>query len=99
MAAGACALGWRSRSRRLLTDRAGVGDDVAVEDLYLAGHALRDRVVVGDDHDRRAGLVELVDQAEDGVAGGLVEVPGRLVGEHDGGLAYERAGDRDPLAL
>ena len=78
---------------------AGVGDDVAVEDLDLAGHALGDGVVVGDDHDGRAGLVELVDQGQDGLPGGLVEVPGRLVGEHDGGLADEGPGDRDPLAL
>ena len=79
--------------------RAGVGDDVAVEDLDCAGHALGDGVVVGDDHDGRAGLVELIDQGQDGLPGRLVEVAGRLVGEHDGGLADQGAGDRDPLAL
>ena len=72
---------------------------LAVEDLDFAGHALGDGVVVGDDDDGRAGLVELVDQGQDGLPGGLVEVAGRLVGEHDGGLADQRSGDRDALAL
>ena len=43
--------------------------------------------------------MELVDQGQDGLPGGLVEVPGRLVGEHDGGLADQGSGDRDSLAL
>ena len=77
----------------------GVGDDTAVEDPDRAGHALGDGVVVGDDHDGRAGLVELVDQGQDGLPGGLVEIAGRLVGEHDGGLADQSPGDGDPLAL
>ena len=33
------------------------------------------------------------------VAGRLVEVAGRLVGQHDRGLADQRPGDRDALAL
>ena len=78
---------------------AGVGDDTAVEDLDLAGHALGDGVVVGDENDGRAGLMELVDQGQDGLPGRLVEVAGRLVSEHDGGLADEGPGDRDALAL
>ena len=89
----------RERRASAAAAAAGVGDDAAVEDLDLAGHPLGDGVVVGDDHDRRAGLVELVDQGQDRLPGGLVEVPGRLVGEHDGGLADEGPGDRDPLAL
>jgi signal transduction histidine kinase len=43
--------------------------------------------------------VELIDQPQDGLPGRLVEVAGRLVGEHDGGLADQGTGDRDPLAL
>ena len=72
---------------------------MAVDDLDLAGHALGDGVVVGDDHDGRPGPVELLDQVQDGLAGGLVEVAGRLVGEDDGGPANEGAGDGDALAL
>ena len=78
---------------------AGVGDDGAIEDLDLPGHALGDRLVVGDHHDRRTGAVELVDQSEDGVAGRLIEIAGRLVGQHDRGLTNQRPGDRDALAL
>ena len=78
---------------------AGVGEDVAVEDLDSAGHPLGDGVVVGDDHDGRAGLVQLVDQGQNGLPGRLVEIAGRLVSEHDGGLADESAGDGNPLAL
>jgi hypothetical protein len=78
---------------------AGVGDDVAVEDLDFAGHALGDDVVVGDDHDGRAGLVELIDQGQNGLAGGLVEVPGRLVREHDRRVADQGSGDGHPLAF
>ena len=54
---------------------------------------------VGDHEDRRALGVELVDQRHDGVAGGAVEVAGRLVGEHDRRPADQRARDRDALAL
>ena len=66
---------------------AGVGRDMAVEDLDFAEHALGNGVVVGDDHDGRTTLVESVDQGKDGLSGRLGEVPGRLVGQHDGGLA------------
>ena len=83
----------------MLTHGVGVGDDPSIEDLDLAGHALGDGVVVGDDHDGRPGLVELVDQGQDGLPGGLVEVPGRLVSQHDGGSTDEGPGDGDPLAL
>ena len=72
---------------------------MSVDDLDLAGHALGDGVVVGDDHDGRAGLVKLVDQGQDGLSGGLVEVAGRLVSENDGRLADQGPGDGDPLAL
>jgi ATPase subunit of ABC transporter with duplicated ATPase domains len=58
-----------------------------------------DHVVVGDHHDRRTGPVQLVDKSQDGLPGGLVQVPGRLVGEHDRRLADEGSRDRDPLAL
>ncbi len=44
-------------------------------------------------------MVELVDQGQDGLPGRLVEISGRLVGEHDGRLADQGSGDGDPLAL
>ncbi|HEV2369590.1 MAG TPA: hypothetical protein VGR90_06920, partial [Acidimicrobiales bacterium] len=51
---------------------AGVGDDGAIENLDSAGHSLGDAAIVGDDNDGRAGLMELIDQGQDGPAGGLV---------------------------
>jgi hypothetical protein len=63
--------------------------------VCAAGHVR----VVRDQHDRGAGRVELLQQAEDADAGGRVEVPGRLVREQDRGLADQGAGDRDPLPL
>jgi hypothetical protein len=43
--------------------------------------------------------MQLVDQGEDGLPGGLAEIPGRFIGRHDRGLANEGTGDRDPLTL
>ena len=45
------------------------------------------------------GGMELGEDLHDLLAGGAVEVAGRLVGQQDGGLVHQRAGDRDPLAL
>ena len=58
-----------------------------------------DVLVVRDHHDRRALVVQPVEQVEDGRAGGLVEVAGGLVGEQDPRRVHERPGDGDPLAL
>ena len=43
--------------------------------------------------------VELLDECEDGVGGGCVEVPGRFVRKQEFGLGDERAGERDALLL
>ena len=63
-------------------DGAGVGDDVPVEHLDAPPRPGGDRVVVGDDDDRRPGCVEFLEQGQDGRAGGRVEVAGGLVGQH-----------------
>src|SRR3954462_13426891 len=56
--------------------------------------------VVRDHDDRLAELVDGAAQEVEHLAGGLrVEVAGRLVGEADGGLARECAGDGDALLL
>ena len=52
-----------------------------------------------DHDDRGAGRVELLQQRDEGVAGGAVEVAGGLVGEHDRRPVDQGAGDRHPLAL
>ena len=62
--------------------------------------ARRDRAVMGHQHERRAVRgVQVEQQLDDARAGRRVEVAGRLVGEQDGGLGHESAGDRDALLL
>src|ERR1700734_9191 len=80
-------------------DRAGVGDDVPVEHLDAPPCPGGDRVVVGDDDDRGPGRVQLFEQGEDRGAGGRVQAPGWLVGQHQrrGGRAPAR-GPRPPPA-
>jgi hypothetical protein len=70
---------------------------VPVEHLDTAPHPAGDRVVVGDYDDRGAGRVELFQQRQDGRAGGGVQVPGGLVGQHQRRAAGYRPGDRHPL--
>src|ERR1017187_517699 len=76
-----------------------VGDDVPVEHLDLPGHPPGDVLVVGDDDDGDAALVQLVEEGQDRLAGRGVEVAGGLVCEHDGRLSHEGPGDGDTLAL
>ena len=83
----------------LRTPVGGVRDDAPVEHLDPARHARGDALVVGDHHDRGAGRVQLIEQREERLSGGLVEVAGRLVGQHDRRLPDQGAGDRDPLPL
>ena len=78
---------------------AGVRDDQTVAHMDLALRPVGEVGVVGDDDDRRALGVELLQQLKDLLAGVAVEVAGRLVGEDDRGAADQGAGDRDPLAL
>ena len=54
---------------------------------------------VGDHDDGHALVVELLEHAHDLDAGAAVEIAGRLVGEQQGGLVGERAGDGDALLL
>jgi hypothetical protein len=53
--------------------------------------------VVGDDGDGAALPVELAEQFEDRFAGGGVEVAGGFVGEEDGRVVDQRAGDGGAL--
>ena len=58
-----------------------------------------DVVLVGDQHDRAALVVELLEQAEHVGGRRRVEVAGRLVGEDHRRLGDERPGDGDALLL
>ena len=62
------------------------------------GRLGRDLPVVGDDHDRGAGRVQLAQQRHHPRAGGRVEVAGRLVGQQQRRVADHRPGDRRPAA-
>ena len=55
--------------------------------------------LVGDEHDRAAGAVEVVEQVEDVGGRRRVEVAGRLVGQQQRRFGDQRAGDRHPLLL
>ena len=73
-------------------DGTGVGDDVPVEHLDAPARPGGDRVVVGDEDDRRPLLVEFFQQGQDCGAGSRVEVAGRLVGQgRDGSFGHARA--------
>jgi hypothetical protein len=60
---------------------------------------LGDVGLVGDEHDGVAAGVEGVEEGHDLEAGFGVEVAGGLVGEDDGGVVDQGAGDGDALAL
>ena len=62
--------------------------------------ALRQREIVGDQHQRGAALrVPGEQELDDLAAGRLVEIAGRLVGDQDRRIRRERAGERDALLL
>ena len=54
---------------------------------------------MGDDDDCQSVRVEFVEQPKDLCGRGGVEVAGGLVAEDESRLAYEGAGERDPLFL
>ena len=60
---------------------------------------LRNLPLVGDQDDRDAVPIELLEYAHDLIAGPAVQVTGGLVGQDDGGLVDEGPGDGDALLL
>ena len=70
---------------------------VANEDDAMRVHG--DVVLVRDQHDGVALLMQPLEQRHDFVAGGGIEVAGRLVREQNRGSIHQRARDRDTLAL
>ena len=88
--------------RRLLGVAAAdlVADDAALVELdHAAAHVVDHLAVVGDDDDRRAGLVDPVEQLHHADRGDRVEVAAGLVGEQQRRVVDEGAGDRDALLL
>jgi hypothetical protein len=77
-----------------------VAHDPAAAQVNAALGALGHLGIVGDEHQRRAvPLAHLEEQAEDARSGLGIEVPGGLVGEQQGGLRREGAGEGDALLL
>ena len=74
--------------------------DAARAQPHDAVAARGERRVVGDQHQRGAALrVAGEQQIDDLLAGGLVEIAGRLVGDQDRRIGRQRAGQRDALLL
>ncbi len=61
-----------------------VGDDHAVADPDYPPGIRRDLVLVGDEHDRPSVVAAPLEDPEDLLARGGVEVPDRLIGEDQG---------------
>lgn len=76
-----------------------VGDDVAIFHADDAFCMTSDVGLVGDHDDGLAVVVELLEEGEDFLAGGGVEVARGFIGEEDGGVCDECAGDSDALLL
>ena len=55
--------------------------------------------IMGDDDDSIAGTVDVVEEREDLLTGGGVEITGRLVGEQQARTGHERPSDGDALPL
>src|SRR5215218_8058543 len=87
------------RGIRRLVRPSALADD-AVLDVQAPLGPLGDRGVVRHDDQRETAIApQPLEQVHDLVAGLLVEVAGRLVGEQHVGLLHERAGDRHALLL
>ena len=89
--------------QKLLVHRIFVGREVA-QDLAVtqtddALGVAGDLFLVRDDDDRLPGGVQFLEERDDLVGRGRVEVARWLVGEQDAGLVDERPCDRDALAL
>ncbi len=88
-----------ARSRRFGCDGEGgrtdqlIGDDPTVAEIDDPLAALGDVGFVRDHEDGDALVVQAVEDAEDGVAGGGVEVSGRLVSQKDERFVDQGAGD------
>ena len=75
-------------------------DDAAVAQRDRRVGALRQlRVVRDEDDGGLAAAVDVEQEIDDLVPGGGVEIPGRFVGEQDGGIVGEGASDGDTLLL
>ncbi len=78
---------------------ADVLDDGSVSQGDDAVATLGNLLLVRDEDDRLTSGVEVVEDAQDHLSGGCVQVPGGFVGEDDQGIVDEGPGDGGPLLL
>jgi len=76
-----------------------VGDDLPVAHLHTPVKRGGDGGVVRDQNERGAAGRQLVQEPDRLAAGGLVQIPGRLISEDDRWSLGDRSRDRDPLTL
>ena len=77
-----------------------VADDVPLlHGHHPPGQHIDDLPVMGDQNDRRAQFIDLLEQGYHIVAVDQIEVPGRLIGKDDAGPVDERTGDGEALFL
>src|SRR4051812_13105788 len=88
---------WSSATRSLGT--LAVLDDATVEQVHDPRRLLRVVGVVGHHADRRALLVQLLEELHDRIPILGVEIAGRLVGQEDQRVTRDRPRDRDALLL
>ena len=79
--------------------RCAVVDDVPVAQLDLSAHRCGDGRVVGDDQHGGGRVGESGEEGDDVGAGGRVEVAGGFIGQHEGGVSGDGAGDGGALAF
>ena len=94
----AAAIAADGRRRPLLDDLLVVLDQAVAHGDDALG-VLRDVGLVRDQHDGLAAVVQLLEDAHDLFGRARVEVAGRLVGEEDGRIGDQRAGDGHALLL
>src|SRR5438309_6052631 len=82
-----------SNSRKL------VALNYAVSQTNGAAGVTSDIGFMRDHNDRIAALIEILEQRHDFLTGFGIEIAGRLVGQNDGWLGDQRAGDGHPLPL
>ncbi len=84
---------------RLPTRRLLVAEYLAVADVDDAVRVFGDVVLVRDQDNRVALLVQAIEERHDLQAGLRVEVAGRLVGQNDRRVVHQSASDRHTLPL
>ena len=100
-----CTACWASRKRASSVSASSrsahrrVADDPAIAHDQVAPRVAGDVQLVGHHHDGDPLVVEFLKHPHDLDAGLAVEVAGWLVGQQQGGLVDQRAGDGDPLLL